>query len=200
MMKFHNTLLALSFLSVSFIPSTHAGEVEVLHWWTSGGEAKSIAVLTEMLEQQGHSWKDFAVAGGGGESAMTVLKTRAVSGNPPSAAEIKGHDIQEWAGLGFLTNLNDVAKQGGWDEVVPPMITNVMKWNGQYVAVPVNVHRVNWLWVNPAVLAKVGAKVPTTLDEFFVAGDKIKAAGYVPLAHGGQPWQDATVFESLTLR
>ncbi len=199
MMKFHNTLLALSFLSVSFIPSTHAGEVEVLHWWTSGGEAKSIAVLTEMLEQQGHSWKDFAVAGGGGESAMTVLKTRAVSGNPPSAAQIKGHDIQEWAGLGFLTNLNDVAKQGGWDEVVPPMITNVMKWNGQYVAVPVNVHRVNWLWVNPAVLAKVGAKVPTTLDEFFVAGDKIKAAGYVPLAHGGQPWQDATVFETVAL-
>ncbi|ASU22557.1 sugar ABC transporter substrate-binding protein [Vibrio qinghaiensis] len=198
-MKFHNTLLALSFLSISFIPSTRAGEVEVLHWWTSGGEAKSIAVLTEMLEQQGHSWKDFAVAGGGGESAMTVLKTRAVSGNPPSAAQIKGHDIQEWAGLGFLTSLNDVAKQGGWDEVVPPMVTNVMKWNGQYVAVPVNVHRVNWLWVNPAILAKVDAKVPTTLDEFFVAGDKIKAAGYVPLAHGGQPWQDATVFETVAL-
>jgi len=122
-----------------------------------------------------------------------------VSCNPPSAAQIKGHDIQEWAGLGFLTNLNDVAKLGGRDEVVPPMITNVRKWNGQYVAVPVNVHRVNWLWVNPAVLAKVGAKVPTTLDEFFVAGDKIKAAGYVPLAHGGQPWQDATVFETVAL-
>ena len=36
------------------------------------------------------SWKDFAVAGGGGETAMTVLKSRVVSGKPPTAAQIKG--------------------------------------------------------------------------------------------------------------
>ncbi len=196
-MKMNKTLLTLSLLAAT--PFAHAGEVEVLHWWTSGGEAKSVAALKEMLEQQGHSWKDFAVAGGGGESAMTVLKTRAVSGNPPSAAQIKGHDIQEWAGLGFLTNLNDVAEQGKWDAIIPKMITNVMKSDGEYVAVPVNVHRVNWLWANPAVFEKAGAKVPTTMDEFFTAAEKIKAAGLVPLAHGGQPWQDATVFEAVAL-
>lgn len=196
-MKMNKTLLTLSLLSAASM--TQAGEVEVLHWWTSGGEAKSISVLKDMLEEQGHSWKDFAVAGGGGESAMTVLKTRAVSGNPPSAAQIKGHDIQEWGGLGFLTNLDDVAEKGNWDGVVPKMVTDVMKWDGDFVAVPVNVHRVNWLWANPAVFEKAGAKVPTTLDEFFVAGDKIKAAGLIPLAHGGQPWQDATVFEAVAL-
>ncbi|NAW57502.1 MULTISPECIES: ABC transporter substrate-binding protein [unclassified Vibrio] len=196
-MKMTKTLLTLSLLSATSF--AQAGEVEVLHWWTSGGEAKSISVLKQMLEEQGHSWKDFAVAGGGGESAMTVLKTRAVSGNPPSAAQIKGHDIQEWGGLGFLTNLDDVAKEGHWDEVVPSMITDIMKWNGEYVAVPVNVHRVNWLWANPAMFEKAGAKIPTTMDEFFAAGDKLKAAGFVPLAHGGQPWQDATVFEAVAL-
>lgn len=196
-MKMTKTLLTLSLLSATSF--AQAGEVEVLHWWTSGGEAKSISVLKQMLEEQGHSWKDFAVAGGGGESAMTVLKTRAVSGNPPSAAQIKGHDIQEWGGLGFLTNLDDVAKEGHWDDVVPSMITDIMKWNGEYVAVPVNVHRVNWLWANPAVFEKAGAKIPTTMDEFFAAGDKLKAAGFVPLAHGGQPWQDATVFEAVAL-
>lgn len=108
-MKMTKTLLTLSLLSATSL--VQAGEVEVLHWWTAGGEAKSAAVLKQMLEQQGHTWKDFAVAGGGGESAMTVLKTRAVSGNPPSAAQIKGHDIQEWGGLGFLTSLNATAKK-----------------------------------------------------------------------------------------
>ena len=88
--------------------SAQAGEVEVLHWWTSGGEAKAAAALKQMMEDQGHTWKDFAVAGGGGEAAMTVLKTRAVSGNPPAAAQIKGLDIQEWAKLGFLTSLDDM--------------------------------------------------------------------------------------------
>ncbi len=197
-MKLKQTLLTLSVIAASVAP-VHAGEVEVLHWWTSGGEAKSVAALKDMLEQQGHSWKDFAVAGGGGESAMTVLKTRAVSGNPPSAAQIKGHDIQEWGGLGFLSNLDDVAGKESWDDVVPSMVTDVMKYDGHYVAVPVNVHRVNWLWANPAVFEKAGASVPTTLDEFFAAAEKIKAAGYIPLAHGGQAWQDATVFEAVAL-
>ncbi len=196
-MKINKTLLTLSLLSAASL--SQAGEVEVLHWWTAGGEAKSAAVLKDMLEQQGHSWKDFAVAGGGGESAMTVLKTRAVSGNPPSAAQIKGHDIQEWGGLGFLTTLDNTAKQEKWDDILPSVVTKVMKWEDEYVAVPVNVHRVNWLWANPEVFKKSGVEVPTTLDEFFAAADKIKAAGYIPLAHGGQPWQDATVFEAVAL-
>ncbi|MCG9555222.1 ABC transporter substrate-binding protein [Vibrio sp. Isolate31] len=196
-MKINKTLLTLSLLAASTF--SQAGEVEVLHWWTAGGEAKSAAVLKEMIEEQGHTWKDFAVAGGGGESAMTVLKTRAVSGNPPSAAQIKGHDIQEWGGLGFLTSLDATAKQEKWDDLLPSVVTKVMKWDGGYVAVPVNVHRVNWLWANPEVLEKSGVTVPTTLDEFFVAADKIKAAGFIPLAHGGQPWQDATVFEAVAL-
>ncbi|MEZ8604181.1 ABC transporter substrate-binding protein [Vibrio splendidus] len=196
-MKINKTLLTLSLLAASTF--SQAGEVEVLHWWTAGGEAKSAAVLKEMIEEQGHTWKDVAVAGGGGESAMTVLKTRAVSGNPPSAAQIKGHDIQEWGGLGFLTSLDATAKQEQWDELLPEVVTKVMKWDGEYVAVPVNVHRVNWLWANPVVLEKSGVAVPTTLDEFFVAADKIKAAGFIPLAHGGQPWQDATVFEAVAL-
>ncbi|MCD9495299.1 ABC transporter substrate-binding protein [Photobacterium carnosum] len=176
-----------------------AGQVEVLHWWTSSGEAKSVKVLKHMMEQQGDSWKDFAVAGGGGESAMTVLKMRAVSGNPPTAAQLKGHDIQEWGRLGFLTSLDDVAQQEHWDNVLPPVVANIMKYNNHYVAVPINVHRVNWLWVNPTVFKAAGATVPTTLAEFFVAADKIKAAGFIALAHGGQPWQDATLFESIAL-
>lgn len=187
-------------LSLLFaIKANAAGQVEVLHWWTSSGEAKSVKVLKHMMEQQGDSWKDFAVAGGGGESAMTVLKMRAVSGNPPTAAQLKGHDIQEWGRLGFLTSLDDVAQQEHWDNVLPPVVANIMKYNNHYVAVPINVHRVNWLWVNPTVFKAAGATVPTTLAEFFIAADKIKAAGFIALAHGGQPWQDATLFESIAL-
>lgn len=196
-MKLNKTLLTLSLLSAANM--ANAGEVEVLHWWTAGGEAKSAAVLKQMLEEQNHTWKDFAVAGGGGESAMTVLKTRAVSGNPPSAAQIKGHDIQEWGSLGFLTSLESTAKQEKWDDLLPSVVTKVMKYKDEYVAVPVNVHRVNWLWANPEVLKKSGVELPTTLDEFFAAADKIKSAGFIPLAHGGQPWQDATVFEAVAL-
>ena len=175
------------------------GTVEVLHWWTSGGEAKAVDTLKQQVEKDGFKWKDNAVAGGGGAAAMTVLKTRAISGNPPAAAQIKGPDIQEWGALGLLTNLDDVAAANRWDALLPKKVAEIMKYDEHYVAVPVNIHRVNWLWINPDVFAKAGAKVPTTLDELFTAAEKLKAAGFIPLAHGGQPWQDSTVFEDLAL-
>ena len=71
-------LLALAAACVVCGTAT-AGEVEVLHWWTAGGEAKAAAALKATLQGKGHTWKDFAVAGGGGDSAMTVLKSRVVS-------------------------------------------------------------------------------------------------------------------------
>ena len=192
----------------TFVPALTAGilslqaqaaEVEVLHYWTSGGEARSVAELKKMMESKGDQWKDFAVAGGGGENAMTVLKSRVVSGNPPTAAQIKGPSIQEWGAEGVLANLNDVAKTGNWDTLLPAAVSNAMKYKGNYVAVPVNVHRVNWMWVNPEVFKKAGASVPKTWDEFAAAAEKIQKAGFIPVAHGGQPWQDFTIFESVVL-
>jgi len=176
-----------------------AGEVEVLHWWTSGGEAKAVGVLKEMLEKEGHTWKDFAVAGGAGQNAMTVLRSRAVSGNPPTAAQVKGPQIQQWGDEGLLTNLDDVAQANHWDKLLPKAIADGMKHEGHYVAVPVNVHKINWMWINPEVFRKSGAKIPTTWDEFEVSAKKIQKAGFIPVAFGGQPWQEATVFESIVI-
>lgn len=186
-------------LALGVSMGAQAADVEVLHYWTAGGEAKSVAELKTMLEAKGHTWKDFAVAGGGGESAMTVMKSRVVSGNPPAAAQIKGPSIQEWGSEGVLADLNPVATAEEWDKLLPTVVSDVMKYEGKYVAVPVNVHRVNWMWANPEVFKKAGATVPTTWDEFFAAADKIKAAGMTAVAHGGQPWQDATTFESVVL-
>lgn len=190
-------LLLLLVFSVPFSALAEGGEVEVLHWWTSGGEAAAAAVLKEMLEEEGHVWKDFAVAGGGGDAAMTVLKSRAVAGNPPAAAQVKGPQIQLWGEEGLLTSLDDVARAEKWDEFIPKAIADIMKYDGNYVAVPVNVHRVNWMWINPEVFAKAGAEIPTTWAEFAEAAEKIQAAGFIPVAWGGQDWQEATVFEMI---
>lgn len=176
-----------------------AGQVEVLHWWTSGGEARSVIALKGMLQLKGDTWKDFAVSGGGGENAMTVLKARVVSGHAPTAAQIKGPAIQEWGAQGVLANIDVLAVSGGWDKLLPPIVANTMKYQGHYVAAPVNVHRVNWMWVNKGIFDKLGLKVPTTWPELLTSADKIKKAGYVAIGQGGQPWQDATLFESVAL-
>ena len=194
------TGLSLAVLAMAAAAAVHAGEVEVLHYWTSGGEAKSVAELKKIMQAKGHVWKDFAVAGGGGDNAATLLKSRVVSGNPPSAGQIKGPAIQEWASEGVLANLDTVAKAEKWDSLLPKVVADVMKYKGNFVAVPVNVHRVNWIWANPEVLKKAGvAGMPKNYDEFFAAADKIKKAGFIAVAHGGQNWQDFTTFESVAL-
>ena len=198
--KMKNTLSTLAATALlASTTSVSAADVEVLHWWTSGGEAASVNYLKEKLSGAGVGWTDFAVAGGGGENAMTVLKSRAISGNPPTAAQIKGPSIQEWGELGFLADIDGVAQANDWDNLLPAVVSDVMKHNGKYVAAPVNVHRVNWMWSNPEVYASAGATIPTTWDDFMVQAKKLQAAGFVALAHGGQPWQDATVFEAVVL-
>jgi len=198
MMKLSRLATALAFTLAG--SAALAGEVEVLHWWTSGGEAKSVGELKKIMQSKGHVWKDFAVAGGAGDNAMTVLKSRVVAGNPPAAAQIKGPGIQEWAAEGVLANLDATAKAEKWDELLPKVVADGMKYKGNYVAAPVNVHRVNWMWANSAVLKKAGvAGAPKTWDEFFAAAEKVKKAGLIAVAHGGQNWQDFTTFETVVL-
>ena len=178
--------------------TAQAGDVQVLHWWSSGGEAKAATALKSMLQEKGDHWKDFLIPGGP-DAAINTLNTMATAGALPDIAQSKGPAIQYWAQRGVVANVDAVAQRDGWDQSLPQVVQNVMKYQGHYVAAPVNVHRVNWLWINQDLLNKVGAKAPTTLDEFFATAAALKKAGIVAVAYGGQPWQDATVFESVAL-
>lgn len=175
------------------------GGVEVLHWWTSGGEAAALNVLKDDLAAQSIGWTDMPVAGGGGEAAMTVLRARVTAGDPPTAVQMLGYDIQDWAAEGSLGNLNDIAAAEGWDTVVPAALQEFSKYEGNWIAAPVNVHSTNWVWANAAVLEELGVAQPTTWDELVAAMQAAEDAGLVALAHGGQPWQDATIFDGVVL-
>ena len=176
-----------------------AAEVEVLHWWTSGGEAAALDVLKKNLEAQGVTWQDMPVAGGGGEQAMTALRARVTAGNPPTAVQALGFDITDWAKQGVVGDLGEVASEQGWDKVVPAALQNFSKYDGKWIAAPVNVHSTNWVWINKAALDAAGGKAPETWDELIAVLDKMKANGISPLGHGGQAWQDATIFDGVVL-
>jgi len=191
---------AVSALSMIVATSTVAEPTaEVLHYWTSGGEAKSVAVLQKEFADKGGSWTDVPVAGGGGDAAMTALRARVLSGNAPTAVQLKGPAIQEWYEEGVLADISDVAEANNWDAVLPASIAGHMKCEGTWCAAPVNVHRVDWIWANAEVLSANGIEMPTTWEGFNAAAEKLQEAGIIPLAHGGQAWQDATVFEAVAL-
>ncbi|WP_425091596.1 ABC transporter substrate-binding protein [Tropicimonas sp. S265A] len=179
--------------------AAQAADVEVLHWWTSGGEAAALNVLKQDLETQGIGWQDMPVAGGGGTEAMTVLRARVTAGDAPTAVQALGFDILDWGNQGALANLNALAAEEGWDAVVPEALQAFAKVDDKWISAPVNVHSTNWVWANKSVLDANGIAMPTTWDEFTAAVETLKAAGITPIAHGGQAWQDATVFDAVVM-
>jgi len=201
-MKLRNVLMAsaMAASAVGFAAAAHAAdnkEVQMLHWWTSGGEAAALNVLKQDLGKEGFAWKDVPVAGGGGEGAMTALKAMVAAGNPPTASQILGYFAVDYAEAGKLGDITSLANKEGWDKVVPQALQKFTTTNGKWDAVPVNIHSVNWIWINKAVQDKIGGTEPKNFDEFIALLDKAKAAGVIPLALGGQPWQEATLFDSV---
>ena len=176
-----------------------AEDVEVLHWWTSGGEAAALNVLKDDLSAQGIGWQDMPVAGGGGTQAMTVLRARVTSGNPPTAVQMLGFDSLDWAKEGVLADITPIATEGNWGAVVPEALQFFTVYDGKWISAPVNVHSTNWVWANKALLAELGIAPPTSWDELVAAMEKVQAAGKVAVAHGGQPWQDATIFDAVVM-
>ncbi len=193
-------LISLAIAALATAPAFAQQSVEVLHWWTAGGEAAALNVLKGTLEKQGVKWNDMPVAGGGGEAAMTAVRARVTADNPPTAVQMLGFDISDWGKQGVVADMNALASKEGWDKSVPMALQKFSKYNGKWIAAPVNIHSTNWIWANKEVLAKAGVtSEPKNFDEFIAAAEKVQKAGFIAIAHGGQPWQDATVFDSVVL-
>ncbi len=203
-MKFRTTLMAgaMAVSAIGFAASAQAAdvkEVQMLHWWTSGGEAAALNVVKQDLAKEGYAWKDVPIAGGGGEGAMTALKAMVAAGNPPTASQILGYFAVDYAEAGNLADVSSLAQKEGWAKVIPTALQKFTTTNGKWDAVPINIHSVNWIWLNKALMDKIGGTEPKNFDEFIALLDKAKKAGVIPLALGGQPWQEATMFDSVVM-
>ncbi len=192
-------ILAALILGLLIPPISPASEIEVLHWWTAGGEARAADVLRSHWQALGHRWIDAAIAGGGGKSAMLVLRSRALSHQLPQAAHLKGAELHEWAHNGFLRNLDDVARRGQWQLRLYPFVSSTLNHQGHFVAVPVGLHRVNWLWINRTLFERVHLTPPRDWEEMTTVAQRLKQEGITPLAMGDDPWQLAILFEAIAL-
>jgi glucose/mannose transport system substrate-binding protein len=170
---------------------------EVIHWWTSGGESVAVKEIAQAYRAAGGVWADSAIAGGDQSRAVTI--NRIVGGNPPTAAQFNtSKQFLDVIEMGLLNNVDALAARQNWDKVLPETIINVIKVKGHYYALPLSIHMQTWIWYSQAAFKKAGiAKEPATADELFAALDKLKAAGIVPLAHGGQSWQETILFSFL---
>jgi glucose/mannose transport system substrate-binding protein len=177
-------------------------QVEIFSWWVGGGEAAGLAAMQKVFEVQYPNIKfvNAAVAGGAGTNARAVLATRLSANDPPDSWQ--AHAGQEIIGTYVAAKqvapLDDFFTSSGFGKVLPPTLLPLISQDGHPYSVPVNIHRSNVMWYNPAVLAEAGVEVPATMDEFFAACEKISAAGKICLALGPQ-WTAMHLLENIMI-
>ncbi|MFZ6673079.1 ABC transporter substrate-binding protein [Undibacterium sp. Xuan67W] len=179
--------------------STWADSLQVLHWWKSTSEHKAVDFLASKLAQENIVWRDAVIPSGSGVSAGIVLKSRVLFGNAPEVAQLNGVLIGEWAELGLLLEFDAVGSNNKWDKILFPSVWALTQSKAHVVAAPLGIHRINTLFVNRKLFKKYDLALPETWDEFEIAAKKLQQAGVVPLAQSSEPWQLATLFETLVL-
>lgn len=186
--------------SVALPIMAHATELEVTHWWTSGGEAAAVAELARAFDAAGDTWIDGAIAGGGG-TARPIMISRITGGDPMGATQFNhGQQALELVEAGLMLDLTDVAEAQGWKEkIYPPSLLDACTVDGRIYCAPVNIHSPEWLWLSNKVYEDIGIPVPTNWTEFVATAPQVEAAGKIPLALGNQPWQSNLAFGAITI-
>jgi len=178
--------------------AAQAVELEVTHWWTSGGEAAAVAEFAKAFDATGNKWVDGAIAGSGGV-ARPIMISRITGGDPMGATQFNhGRQAEELVEAGLMRDLTDIATAEGWKDVVhPSSLLDSCTLDGKIYCVPVNIHSWQWIWLSNAAYAEAGVAVPTNWDEFVAAAPALEAKGIIPLAMGQQSWQTSGAFNVL---
>ncbi|MEP0520472.1 MAG: ABC transporter substrate-binding protein [Hyphomicrobiales bacterium] len=192
------TLAAALMLSVGLPMGASATDLEVTHWWTSGGEAAAVAEFAKAFNDGGDKWVDGAIAGSGGV-ARPIIISRIIGGDPMGATQLNhGRQAEELVEAGLMLDLTDIAEKEGWRDLVNPVrLLDGCTVDGKIYCVPVNIHSPQWLWLSHAAFEKAGIPVPADWNEFVAAAPKLREAGVIPLAMGQQPWQTQLAFDAM---
>ena len=175
-------------------------KLEVTHWWTSGGEAAAVSKFAEAWNATGNTWVDGAIAGSG-DTARPIIISRILGGDPMAATQLNhGRQAQELIEEGLLLDLTDVAKAGGWADIVnPSSLLDACTLEGKIYCIPVNIHSGQWIWLSHDAYEKAGLEVPKDWNEFVASAGALQDAGTLPLAMGQQGWQQNIAFAAITL-
>ncbi len=194
------TVISCIILSIlqSAVWAASPKEAEVIHWWISGSEEAALQVIIDNIENKGYRWIDTPVETS--FHAKTAALSRILDDNPPTMMQWHaGVSLENLWQEGILRDINDLALSEHWQKKLPAALWESITVDGNVVAVPVTLHGANWMWANKKIIDKLNISPPDSWDDFLQIAPKIQKAGYIPLALGGQAWQERVVFLCIVL-
>lgn len=192
--------VCLAMTALTMASSASAVDLEVTHWWTSGGEAAAVKVLAEKFDAAGDDkWVDGAIAGSG-STARPIIISRILGGNPMGATQLNhGRQAEELVQGGLMMDLTELAEKEGWaDFIRPKSLLESCTYEGRLYCVPLNIHSWEWMWVNPQAFRDAGTEPPKNWNDLVAAAPKLREKNIVPLATG-DGWQVTGVLTVLTI-
>lgn len=175
-----------------------AEELIVYHGWSTNAEVAALHVLQDALSAKGHSWKDLAIPHNSGVNVSLV--NLVTGGEPPNAFVNSDPGVfRDLKGLGLERDLTDYYKEIGATDNFFPIIRELSSVDGQMVKIPLFMHIDGMVYWNKEVASKAGVD-PTawkSVDEMIADFDKVKAAGFVAAAVGGQAFQVGYLFHAM---
>jgi len=163
--------------------------------WSAGSDGAAITALGKLFEQNGGIWQHSPVPGFTTDM-MNKLRAEIMAGDPPAASQLKGPEIAAWSKIAPTVDLDGVVAAAGYEAFVAPELAALHKPYGHWIALPLQLYRINTLFASKKAMDKVGAtKLPGTWAEFNDLAGKMKAAGIIPLANGGIRWDDRMKWE-----
>jgi glucose/mannose transport system substrate-binding protein len=177
-------------------------EFEFFSWWTGGGDSEGKQALLDLFAEQNPDVEivDSAIAGGAGTNAQADLANRLLADDPPDSYQRHaGKELLEDIEAGEVEDLTFLYDEEGWRDVFPEGLLELITVDDKLYSVPVNIHRSNLLWYNPAVLDEVGIDAPpATWDDFLTQAATLEAAGKIPLTVG-PTWTQQHLLENVLL-
>jgi glucose/mannose transport system substrate-binding protein len=177
-------------------------EFEFFSWWTGGGDSEGKQALLDLFQEQNPDVEivDSAIAGGAGTNAQAELANRLLADDPPDSYQRHaGAELLEDIEAGEVEDLTSLYDDEGWRDVFPQRLLDLITVDDKIYSVPVNIHRSNVLWYNPAVLEEAGIDgPPATWDEFLDQAETLEAAGKTPLTIG-PTWTQEHLLENVLL-
>ena len=180
----YKTLLAVLATGVALqFGAAKAADVEVTHWWTSGGEAAAVAEFAKAFDATGNKWVDGAIAGSG-DVARPIIISRILGGNPMGATQLNpGKDADELIKAGLMMDLTELATKEDWAKILRPKSQmDSCTVDGKVYCVPVNLHSAQWMWTNRKVFKDAGLEPPKDWNELVAAAPALQAKGIQPLS------------------
>ena len=180
--------------------------LEIVHWWTAGGEQEAYqSLLTGFQEAYPEvEVTDNPAPGGAGSAIDAVIQNRVIDGNPPSTFQIwPGQALSPYTDEVLLDPIGDSVWDAEMRDAYLDGVIELSRPAGDFVAVPINIHRLNNLFYNVSVLEAAGVD-PATIDSpgaLVTAMEAVAAeTDATPMAHQtAAPWSSLQMWESILM-